>query len=97
MLSEIARLMFFRFKSNEMNITHAQSVIFQSSYIMLVTSRTAAASAYLANEFLLLFCSPGMVRIESVPPLVLGRVVYFAPVLRRNLIFEHMVIVCWIL
>lgn len=31
-LSEIARLMFFRFRSREMNMSHAHNVILQSSY-----------------------------------------------------------------
>jgi hypothetical protein len=45
MLSDIARLMFFLLRSNEMNISHAQKVILMSSYYILAFCQSQSAGS----------------------------------------------------
>src|SRR5690242_4542130 len=99
MLSEMARLMFLRFRSNDTNIIHAHRVILKSSCSFgQIISFADRQHAYLANKPFLLFGRPRVVRIEPMASLVFSLVVDIPPILRGYTIVERMILIgapCW--
>lgn len=84
MLSEMARLMFRRWKSRAQNMTHAQVVIRQSIYHNQHKFRhKPRCIKYLLDKPLLFLCGPCISGIETMGILISDSFILLSPVIRN--------------